>query len=187
MDTIDLSLKMKRLVQWLDGKCQPDSLARKQFHGSPFGDCYVTIDPDRQAPFASANMNRAYLCGTEAGMDFDSIARLIELFAARDVKRFFVWLSPGPDMDTIRRWLEGSGLCRIRRTGYPTLCREERSPVRFARWHHWSDQTCRTNRRIRRLRWFDRQEWCDLVIEPDVALGHEQTVDGSKRRQLAWV
>jgi GNAT superfamily N-acetyltransferase len=132
MDEIGLSLKMKRLVQWLDGRCQPDSLDRRQFHGSPFGDCYLTIDPDRQAPFASANMNRAYLCGTEAGMDFDSIARLIELFASQGVKRFFVWLSPGPDMDTMRRWLEGSGLSRIRRTGYPTLCRDQRSPVQFA-------------------------------------------------------
>ena len=132
MDKFELSLKMKRLVQWLDGRCQPDSLTRKHFHGSPFGGCYVTIDPERQAPFASANMNRAYLCGTEAGMDFDSIARLIELFEARGVKRFFVWLSPGPDMDTMRRWLRGSGFSRIRRTGYPTLCREGRSPVQFS-------------------------------------------------------
>jgi GNAT superfamily N-acetyltransferase len=131
MDKFELSLKMRRLVRWLDGRCQPDSLARKQFHGSPFGDCYITIDPDRQTPYASANMNRAYLCGTEPGMDFDSMARLIELFSAEGVKRFFVWLSPGPDMDTMRRWLEGSGFCRIRRTGYPTLCRTVRTPVQF--------------------------------------------------------
>jgi GNAT superfamily N-acetyltransferase len=132
MDKFDLSLKMKRLVRWLDGRCQPDSLARKQFNGAPFGNCYVTIDPERQAPFASANMNRAYLCGAEAGMDFDGVARLIDLFAAEDVKRFFVWLSPGPNMDTVRRWLEGSGLARIRRTGYPTLCRVGHSPVQFS-------------------------------------------------------
>jgi GNAT superfamily N-acetyltransferase len=131
MDQFELSLKMRRLVRWLDGRCQPDSLTRKQFHGSPFGNCYVTIDPERQAPYASANMNRAYLCGTEAGMDFDSVARLIELFAGEGVQRFFVWLSPGPDMDTMRRWLEGSRLCRIRRTGYPTLCRTTRAPVQF--------------------------------------------------------
>ena len=122
---------MRRLTAWLDGRCQPNSLIRKQFHGSPFGDCYVTIDPQRQSPFASANLNRAYLCGTEAGMDFDSVARLIDLFAASGVKRFFVWLSPGPNMDVVRRWLEGSGLSRIRRTGYPTLCRDAASPLRF--------------------------------------------------------
>lgn len=131
MDPIDLSLKLRRLAAWLDGKCQPDSLVRKQFHGSPFGDCYVTIDPDRQGPFPSANLNRVYLCGTEPGMDFDSVGRYIDLFAAEGVKRFFVWLSPGPNMDVVRRWLKGSGLCRIRRTGYPTLCRSHASPLSF--------------------------------------------------------
>ena len=81
----------------------------------------TTIDPDRQGPFASANLNRAYLCGTEAGMDFDSVARLIELFANEGVKRFFVWLSPGPNMDVVRRWLEGSGLSRIQCGGQRDL------------------------------------------------------------------
>jgi GNAT superfamily N-acetyltransferase len=131
MDTIDLSLKLRRLAAWLDGKCQPNSLIRQQFHGSPFGGCYLTIDPNRQGPFPSANLNRAYLCGAEPGMDFDSVGRLIDLFTAEGVKRFFVWLSPGPDMEVVRRWLEGSGLTRVRRTGYPTLCRIRASPFRF--------------------------------------------------------
>jgi len=131
MDKIGLSLKLKRLAVWLDSRCQPDSLVRKQFHGAPFGSCYVTIDPGLQAPYAFANQNRIYLCGTEAGMESDSVRRLIDLFAAEGVKRFFVWLSPGPDMDVARRWLEQSGLSRIRRTGYPTLCRNGRSPVQF--------------------------------------------------------
>ena len=60
MDEIDLSLKMRRLAAWLDRRCQPGSLIRKQFQGPPFGGCYITIDPDRQGPFASANLNRAY-------------------------------------------------------------------------------------------------------------------------------
>jgi GNAT superfamily N-acetyltransferase len=131
MDTISLALKLRRLAAWLDGRCQPDSLVRKQFHGSPFGGCYVTIDSDRQGPFASANLNRVYLCGTEPGMDFDSVGRLIDLFKSEGVKRFFVWLSPGPNMDVVRRWIEGSGLSRIRRTGYPTLCRSQPSPLQF--------------------------------------------------------
>jgi len=80
---------------------------------------------------ASANMNRVYMCGTEPGMESDSIGRLIDLFATEGVKRFFVWLSPGPDMDVMRRWLEYSGLSRIRRTGYPTLCRSHRSLLQF--------------------------------------------------------
>jgi GNAT superfamily N-acetyltransferase len=131
MDKLDLSLKMKRLVRWLDSQSESDSLARKQFHGHPFGDCYVTIDPDRQGPFASGNLNRAYLCGTEPGMEFASLARLIDLFTAAGVKRFFIWLSPGSDMDTVRGWLEQGGLSRIRRTSYPTLYRTGHSPVAF--------------------------------------------------------
>jgi GNAT superfamily N-acetyltransferase len=56
---------------------------------------------------------------------------LIELFAAAGVKRFFVWLSPGPDMDVVRGWLKARGLTRVRWTGYPTLCRSGHSPVQF--------------------------------------------------------
>lgn len=131
MDKIALSLKMKRLTTWLDGRCEPASLVRWQFDGPPFGQCYVTIDRDRQGRFASVNMNRVHLCGTEAGLTSDGIARLIELFAAEGIQRFFVWLSPGPEMDTVRGWLDAHGLSRIRRTGYPTLWRRGRSPVTF--------------------------------------------------------
>jgi GNAT superfamily N-acetyltransferase len=131
MDKFDLSLKMKRLVQWLDSRSESHSLSRKQFHGPPFGNCYVTIDPDRQGPLPSGNHNRVYLCGTEPGLESRGVARLIDLFATEGVKRFFVWLSPGPDMDTVRGWLEQSGLLRMRRTGYPTLCRTVHSPVQF--------------------------------------------------------
>jgi len=65
MDRIALSLKLKRFILWLDDRGQSDSRVRKQFHGPPFGSCYVTIDPDRQGTAASANLNRVYLCGTE--------------------------------------------------------------------------------------------------------------------------
>jgi GNAT superfamily N-acetyltransferase len=131
MDKIALSLKLKRFIPWLDDRCQPDSLIRKHFHGPPFGGCYVTIDPERQGTAASANFNRVYLCGTESGMAPDSLERLIELFAAAGVKRFFVWLSPGPDMDVVRGWLDRGGFSRVRWTGYPTLCRSGHSPVQF--------------------------------------------------------
>jgi hypothetical protein len=131
MDEIALSLQMKRLSIWLDRQCQPEGFCQKQFDASPFGNCYVTIDPQRQGPFASGNHNRVHICGTEQGFEPDGLDRLIELFTAKDVKRFFVWLSPGPDMHVVRRWLEERGLSRVRRTGYPTLCREGRSPVQF--------------------------------------------------------
>ena len=131
MDPIDLSLKLKRLTPWLESRCQPDSLIRKQFNAAPFGNCYVTIDPGRQGPMASANFNRIHLCGKEAGLQPDGLEALIALFIAQGVKRFFVWLSPGPDMDVVRGWLDQRGLSRMRWTGYPTLCRERGSSVPF--------------------------------------------------------
>ena len=132
MDKIDLSLKMRRLAQWVDSQRQPPSLIRREFRGTPFGHCYLTMDVGRQTPFASSNINRVYLCGAEEGMSSAGIGRLIDLYATEGVKRFFVWLSPGPDMEVVRRWLEESGLSRIRRTGYPTLCRKDHSPVHFS-------------------------------------------------------
>lgn len=132
MEVVDLSLKMRRLTQWLDGRCQPDRLVRLQFEAPPFGHCYVTIDPERQAPFPSANLNRVYLCGRDPAMGDEAITRLIDLFRASGVKRFFVWLSPGPDMPAMRDRLEAAGLSRARRTGYPTLWRTaSSSPLSF--------------------------------------------------------
>ena len=89
MDTIALSLTMKRLVRWLDHRCQPDDLVGRQFDAPPFGHCYVTIDPERQGNVASINLNRVYLCGTEAGLDAGSFARLIDLFTASGYRSLF--------------------------------------------------------------------------------------------------
>ena len=131
MDKIDLAQKMRRLTQWVDSQRQPASLIRKQFRGGSLGNCYVTIDLDRQTPFASSNLNRVYMCGAEPGMSSSGVARLIDMFLTEGVKRFFVWLSPGPDMDLARGWLEQHGLIRIRRTGYPTLWRRDGSVAPF--------------------------------------------------------
>jgi len=131
MDEISLSLKLKRLAVWLDSRYEPGSGVRKQFDGAPFGSCYVTVDPGRQGSAASGNLNRVYLCGTEAGLQPEGLDRLIELFTAAGVKRFFIWLSPGPDMDRVRGWLKERRLSRPRWTAYPTLCRERHTPVQF--------------------------------------------------------
>jgi GNAT superfamily N-acetyltransferase len=131
MDKIALAMKLQRLALSLDRRCQPEGFVQKQFDGSPFGACYVTIDPDRQGLFASGNYNRVYICGTGPGLEHGGLEQLIELFTSNGVKRFFVWLSPGPEMDGARRLLGDRGLCRIRRTGYPTLCRENRAPAPF--------------------------------------------------------
>ena len=133
MDEFALSLKMQRLTRWLDESCQPDHLARRQFDAPPFGHCYLTIDTERQGPLASFNLNRVYLCGKEAGMEPGSVAQWIELFAASGVKKFFVWLSPGPDMDAVRGWLEAGGFSqRPARSRYPTLFRTGGEPPRFS-------------------------------------------------------
>jgi GNAT superfamily N-acetyltransferase len=131
MDRLELSLKMRRLTQWVDSQRQPPSLIRRELKGTPVGHCYLTMDVDRQPPAASSNLNRVYLCGAEPGLSSAGIGRLIDLFATEGVKRFFVWLSPGPDMDQARAWLEKHGLVRVRRTGYPTLWRTGPSDLHY--------------------------------------------------------
>jgi hypothetical protein len=131
MDRIALSLKMKRLTAWLDTQNQPDGLAGRRFHGVPFADAYVTIDPERQTPYASANLNRVHLCGTEPGMSADGVRRLIDVFAGHRVQRFFAWLSPGPEMDKARGLLDQAGFSRVHWTGYPTMYRKGHSAARY--------------------------------------------------------
>src|SRR5258708_40312076 len=80
MDEIALSLKMKRLSMWLDGRCQPAGFIQKQFEAPPFGHCYVTIDPERQGPFASSNYNPVLVWGPETGLRPDGLRHLTELF-----------------------------------------------------------------------------------------------------------
>lgn len=132
MDNLTLALKIKRLAAWLDRAWQPAGFVAKQHDGAPFGRCYVTIDPDRQAQYASANRNRVHLCGREEDLRAEGLTRLIDEFAAAGVKRFFIWLSPGPDMDAVRRWLAETGFVpRVQWTRYPTLVRETLEPPPF--------------------------------------------------------
>src|SRR5262245_60406341 len=107
MDPVALSEKMKRLRVWLDRRCQPNGFIQRQFDGIPFGNSYVTIDPSQQESAASFNLNRVYLCGMD-GLAADGLQRLTELFTGAGVRRFFAWLSPGPDMDKLRGSLASS-------------------------------------------------------------------------------
>ena len=132
MDSLALALTMKRLAIWLDRAWQPAGFVAKQYEGAPFGRCYVSIDPKRQQQQASANRNRVHLCGAEPGLRPEGLARLIEQFTAAGVQRFFVWLSPGPDMDTVRGWLGDAGFVpRMQWTRYPTLIRDSLEPPPF--------------------------------------------------------
>jgi GNAT superfamily N-acetyltransferase len=132
MDDVTLALRMKRLTAWLDRTWQPAGFVVKQYDGVPFGRCYMSIDPSRQAQYASANQNRVHLCGAEPGLRRDGLARLIDEYTAAGVKRFFVWLSPGPDMAGVRGWLAETGFVpRMRWTRYPTLIRGSLEPSSF--------------------------------------------------------
>jgi len=131
VDSLALASKMKRLAVWLDRNCQPEGFVQRCYDGAPFGGCYVTLDPSRQGPAASGNWNRIHLCGTEPGLTPDGLSRLAEQFAAAGVRRFFVWLCPGPDMDTVRGWLPAGGFARVPWTGYPTLYRASHAPAPF--------------------------------------------------------
>jgi hypothetical protein len=126
MDALSLARKMQRLTWWLDENCQPESLVRQRF-----GEGFLTIDPQRQGDLASFNFNRIYLCGRENGMEAASVAQWIDLFTAYGVKKFFVWLSLGPEMEAVRGWLDGRGLRRVPYVRYPTLLRDSDAPVPF--------------------------------------------------------
>jgi GNAT superfamily N-acetyltransferase len=56
------------------------------------------------------------------------LQKLINRFGAAGVSKFFVWLSPGPEMDVVRNWLRDAGLSRVPYVDYPTLVRDVSSP-----------------------------------------------------------
>jgi L-amino acid N-acyltransferase YncA len=124
MDQVVLALKMRRLQAWLDSRCHAQDVIHKQFGGAPFGNSYVTMEPNSQAAAASFNLNRVYLCGTDGGLDAEGVSRLIGMFTEAGVRRFFAWVSPGPDMDSVRRWLADSGFERNRWVKYPTFAHD---------------------------------------------------------------
>jgi GNAT superfamily N-acetyltransferase len=48
------------------------------------------------------------------------------------VKKFYVWLSPGPRIDAVRGWLTDAGMTRVQYVRYPTLMRDAVMPSRAA-------------------------------------------------------
>lgn len=121
VDPVDLAVKMKRFQIWLDQNGAPATVERRQYDGAPFGQAYVTIDPSAQAPAASSNRNRIYLCGRELGLTREGIEQLFELFKSREVERFFVHLSPGPGREEVAAWLRELGFSPNPWTRYVTL------------------------------------------------------------------
>lgn len=116
-----IALKLHRTRPWLEQSDLYPNCTRQQFDGAPFGCAQITIDPTSTERAASFNRNRIYLCGRVGGLSYEGLVGLIDLFNAKGVKRAFVWLSPGPDMETVREWLRSLHLERVSWTRYPTL------------------------------------------------------------------
>lgn len=102
---------------------------RHQFDRSPFGLAEVWVDPASTEPAASYNRNRIILCGSDGGLTLDGLKQLIGLFEAQNVDRFFVWLSPGPDLELIREWLGALAFVKVPWTRYPTLLHDGQTAV----------------------------------------------------------
>jgi len=113
---------------------RPFAGERHRFDRPPFGRAEVTIDATSTAPAASFNRNRIYLCGGEAGLTQQGLVELTALFDAQQIDRYFVWLSPGPDLELIREWLQALDFVKVPWTRYPTLVYsgEPADPVRSA-------------------------------------------------------
>jgi hypothetical protein len=128
MDAESLALKLMRMHAWME---QPDvhpDYSRQQFDAAP-GAAQICIDPSSTEAAASFNRNRIYLCGRSGELTHDDLLRFVEIFRSRGVRRFFAWLSPGPQRDTVRGWLESLRMQRVVWTRYPTVVLSEPANV----------------------------------------------------------
>jgi GNAT superfamily N-acetyltransferase len=108
---------MLRLQRWLNVSELPGT-AVSYFVDHP---CVaVTVDPASDARAASLNRNRVCFCSGQ-GMDTAEFRKIVALFEAHGVSRFFVWLSPGPQIEVIRALLATVGAVKVTWTRYPTL------------------------------------------------------------------
>jgi len=120
MNTHALARRLLDLNTWLEG-LEGRDLEHQAFERAPFGRAHVSIDPSSTAPAASLNRNRISLCGAEGGLTRGGLAELASLYGARGIRRFFVWLSPGPGDAEVREWLLSMSFTRVKWTRYPTL------------------------------------------------------------------
>src|SRR5262245_6164257 len=132
MDPVELAVLVKKLNIHMDASCRAVGLRQLRLDAAPFGSAYVSISLAEQGPYASSNFNRVHLCGAEQGLTADGMARFADLFRQAGVKKFYVWLSPGPRIDAVRGWLTDAGMTRIRRVTYPTLMPDVIMPSRAA-------------------------------------------------------
>ena len=128
IDTLHLARTMQRIAAEIDAHCRPASAVRRTFDAAPFGTAHVCVSPGEESQFASSNHNRIYVCGTEGGLTREGLAQLCGMFEAAGVGRFFVWLTPGPGMESVRGWLAEAGMARNPHVTYPTLARPAGAP-----------------------------------------------------------
>jgi len=123
IDTLALARTMQRIAAAIDAQCRPAGAVRHAYDAAPFGTACVCVSPGEESQFASSNHNRIYVCGTEGGLTREGLAQLCGMFEAAGVGRFFVWLTPGPGMESVRGWLAEAGMARNPHVTYPTLAR----------------------------------------------------------------
>jgi hypothetical protein len=123
-DPVELAQRMKRLSAHMDARSDADGLMQYCFGAEPFGSAYVTVSSSEQGPVASSNSNRVTLCGTEEGLTAEGLKRIADLFKQAGVKRYYVWLSPGPQIEVVRGWLVDAGMTPNPYVRYPTLARD---------------------------------------------------------------
>ena len=111
-------LKMRRWCRWADLNEPRPPTTMAHYVDHPFAS--VTVDPASDSGAASFNRNRIRLWGGEAvaASDLDNMAAL---FDAQGVRRFFVWLNPGPGIALVHEWLASRGAVQIPWTRYPTM------------------------------------------------------------------
>jgi GNAT superfamily N-acetyltransferase len=113
-----LALKMHRLQRWLNASELPATTVSYYVDHPSVG---VTVDTTSDARAASLNRNRIYLCCGQGAVTAVEFPRFAALFEAHGVSRFFVWLSPGPEIALIRELLAAAGAVKVQWTRYPTL------------------------------------------------------------------
>jgi GNAT superfamily N-acetyltransferase len=123
MDDFVLAQTIKRMTGWMDSRSGREGLVQHRFESAPFGTAYVCVLPGDDSPYPSSNHNRVHLCGAEGGLTREGVVRLAGLFEEAGVGRFFIWLSPGPNLEVVRDWLVEVGLSRFPFVTYPTLVR----------------------------------------------------------------
>jgi hypothetical protein len=129
MDRFALAQAMKEMTRRTDACWRPADIIQHQFAGAPFGSAYVCVSPGEQGEHPSSNHNRLHLCGAEPGLEADGITGLMTHFSEAAIGRYFVWVSPGPEMEAVRRWLADAGLARRPYVAYLTLARDARQPA----------------------------------------------------------